>query len=101
MENDTVKHFKPLVDLETGLHWEKKRKCWYITDHDKFFFSLPHYQIRQAAREMGERAFKERLKQIKMSEYDAEVYMAFYNNIKREVQSTRVVLDSLQAKGMS
>ena len=50
---------------------------------------------------MGERAFKERLKQIKMSEYDAEVYMAFYNNIKREVQSTRVVLDSLQAKGMS
>ena len=66
-----------------------------------FFFSSPHYQIRQAAREMGERAFKERLKQIKMSEYDAEVYMAFYNNIKREVQSTRVVLDSLQAKGMS
>ena len=40
MENDTVKHFKPLVDLETGLHWEKKRKCWYITDHDKFFFLI-------------------------------------------------------------
>lgn len=49
---------------------------------------------------MGQKAFKERLKQIQMSEYDAEVYDSFYSNVKRHVQSIRVVLDSLQAKGL-
>ena len=48
---------------------------------------------------MGQKAFKERLKQIQMSQYDAEVYNTFYNNVKRHIQSMRVVLDSLQAKG--
>ncbi|XP_067943521.1 von Willebrand factor A domain-containing protein 8-like [Watersipora subatra] len=55
--------------------------------------------IREAAREMGQKAFKERLKQIQMSEYDAEVYHTFYDNVRRHIQSMRVVLDSLQAKG--
>ena len=48
---------------------------------------------------MGQKAFKERLKQIQMSEYDAEVYDSFYSGVRRHVQSLRVVLDSLQAKG--
>jgi len=56
-------------------------------------------QIRQAAREMGEKAFRERLKQIQMSEFDAEIYDSFYSQVKRHIQSMRVVLDSLQAKG--
>lgn len=62
-------------------------------------FGCVLYQIRQAAREMGQKAFRERLKQIKMSEYDAEVYEKFYTSVRRHVQSLRVVLDSLQAKG--
>jgi len=47
---------------------------------------------------MGEKAFKERLKQIKMSEYDAEVYNRFFSSVSKQVQSLRVILDSLQAK---
>lgn len=34
-----------------------------------------------------------------MSEYEAEVYEKFYSRIHRQVQSLRVLLDSLQAKG--
>lgn len=56
-------------------------------------------EVRRAAREMAEKAFKERLKEIDMSEYDATVYERFSNAVRRQVQSLRIILDSLQAKG--
>ncbi|KAI9534501.1 hypothetical protein NQZ68_012734 [Dissostichus eleginoides] len=56
-------------------------------------------EVRKAAREMGEKAFKERLKEINMSEYDAAMYERFSSAVSRQVQSLRIVLDSLQAKG--
>ncbi|XP_069745676.1 von Willebrand factor A domain-containing protein 8 isoform X2 [Narcine bancroftii] len=56
-------------------------------------------EIKRAAREMGEKAFKERLKEIHMSEYDAATYERFSGAVRRQVQSIRVILDSLQAKG--
>uniref|UniRef100_A0A673AZC6 von Willebrand factor A domain-containing protein 8 n=1 Tax=Sphaeramia orbicularis TaxID=375764 RepID=A0A673AZC6_9TELE len=56
-------------------------------------------EVRRAAREMAEKAFKERLKEIDMSEYDGETYERFSNAVKRQVQSLRIILDSLQAKG--
>ncbi|CAK6967706.1 von Willebrand factor A domain-containing protein 8 [Scomber scombrus] len=56
-------------------------------------------EVRRAAREMGEKAFKERLKEINMSEYDATTYERFSNAVRRQVQSLRIILDSLQAKG--
>ncbi|XP_041662632.1 von Willebrand factor A domain-containing protein 8 isoform X2 [Cheilinus undulatus] len=56
-------------------------------------------EIRRAAREMGEKAFKERLKEIDMSEYDASTYERFSSAVRRQVQSLRIILDSLQAKG--
>ncbi|TNN79078.1 von Willebrand factor A domain-containing protein 8 [Liparis tanakae] len=56
-------------------------------------------EVRRAAREMGEKAFKERLKEIDMSEYDAAMYERFSSAVRRQVQSLRIVLDSLQAKG--
>uniref|UniRef100_A0A8D0D499 von Willebrand factor A domain-containing protein 8 n=1 Tax=Sander lucioperca TaxID=283035 RepID=A0A8D0D499_SANLU len=56
-------------------------------------------EVRRAAREMGEKAFKERLKEIDMSEYDAATYERFSNAVRRQVQSLRIILDSLQAKG--
>ncbi|CAJ1078932.1 von Willebrand factor A domain-containing protein 8 isoform X1 [Xyrichtys novacula] len=56
-------------------------------------------EVRKAAREMGEKAFKERLKEIDMSEYDASTYERFSSAVRRQVQSLRIILDSLQAKG--
>jgi hypothetical protein len=56
-------------------------------------------EVKQAAREMGQKAFKERLKEINMSEYDADIYEKFSGSVKSQVQSLRVVLESLQAKG--
>ncbi|XP_076602199.1 von Willebrand factor A domain-containing protein 8 isoform X1 [Chaetodon auriga] len=56
-------------------------------------------EVRRAAREMGEKAFKERLKEIDMSEYDAATYERFSKAVRRQVQSLRIILDSLQAKG--
>uniref|UniRef100_A0A671YC87 von Willebrand factor A domain-containing protein 8 n=1 Tax=Sparus aurata TaxID=8175 RepID=A0A671YC87_SPAAU len=56
-------------------------------------------EVRRAAREMGEKAFKERLKEIDMSEYDAATYERFSNAVRRQVQSLRIILDTLQAKG--
>ena len=37
-----------------------------------------------------------RLREIQMSEYDAENYESFSNSVRRQVQSLRVILDSLQ-----
>uniref|UniRef100_A0A1A7X2M3 von Willebrand factor A domain-containing protein 8 n=3 Tax=Iconisemion striatum TaxID=60296 RepID=A0A1A7X2M3_9TELE len=60
--------------------------------------SVPE-EVRRAAREMAEKAFKERLKEIDMSEYDASTYGRFSSAVRRQVQSLRIILDSLQAKG--
>lgn len=56
-------------------------------------------EVKRAAREMAEKAFKQRLKEIQMSEYDASTYERFSGAVRRQVQSLRVILDSLQAKG--
>ncbi|XP_070607484.1 von Willebrand factor A domain-containing protein 8 isoform X3 [Erythrolamprus reginae] len=56
-------------------------------------------EVKKAAREMGEKAFKQRLKEIQMSEYDASTYERFSGAVRRQVQSLRIILDNLQAKG--
>lgn len=48
---------------------------------------------------MARKAFKERLREINMSEYDADVYEDFSKAVRNQVSSLRVILDSLQAKG--
>lgn len=45
---------------------------------------------------MGQKAFKERLKQIKMSEFDAELYERFLDGVRGQIKSLRIILDSLQ-----
>ncbi|XP_077393200.1 von Willebrand factor A domain-containing protein 8 isoform X1 [Festucalex cinctus] len=55
-------------------------------------------EVRRAAREMAEKAFKDRLKEINMSEYDATTYERFSSAVRRQVQSLRIILDTLQAK---
>ncbi|XP_036788326.2 von Willebrand factor A domain-containing protein 8 isoform X2 [Manis pentadactyla] len=56
-------------------------------------------EVRRAAREMGQKAFQQRLKEIQMSEYDATTYERFSGAVRRQVRSLRVILDNLQAKG--
>lgn len=41
-------------------------------------------------------SFHLRLKEIDMSEYDAATYERFSNAVRRQVQSLRIILDSLQ-----
>ncbi|RLU26772.1 hypothetical protein DMN91_000569 [Ooceraea biroi] len=54
--------------------------------------------VKKAAREMGIRAFKQRLRDIKMSEYDHQLYSQFSDAVHSQVQALRVILGSLQAK---
>uniref|UniRef100_A0A8C0L1T8 von Willebrand factor A domain-containing protein 8 n=1 Tax=Canis lupus dingo TaxID=286419 RepID=A0A8C0L1T8_CANLU len=56
-------------------------------------------EVKRAAREMGQKAFQQRLKEIQMSEYDATTYERFLGAVRRQVHSLRVILDNLQAKG--
>lgn len=48
--------------------------------------------VKKAAREMGLRAFKQRLRDIKMSEYDHALYNRFSEAVHHQVQALRVIL---------
>ena len=54
--------------------------------------------VRKAAREMAQKAFRERLREIQMSEYDHDIYKKYADNIKKPVQQLRNILDGLEAK---
>lgn len=41
--------------------------------------------VKQAAREMGQKAYKERLKEIEMSEYDDKVYSEYSQPVQKQV----------------
>ncbi|XP_047408351.1 von Willebrand factor A domain-containing protein 8 [Sciurus carolinensis] len=69
---------------------------YQISDAEKD--SVPE-EVKRAAREMGQRAFQQRLKEIQMSEYDAATYERFSGAVRRQVHSLRIILDNLQAKG--
>ncbi|XP_023604004.1 von Willebrand factor A domain-containing protein 8 isoform X2 [Myotis lucifugus] len=56
-------------------------------------------EVKRAAREMGQKAFRQRLKEIQMSEYDATTYERFSGAVRRQVHSLRIILDNLQARG--
>ena len=45
---------------------------------------------------MAQKAYKERLKQIEMSEFDGELYDSYAKSVRSQVKSLRVILDSLQ-----
>ncbi|XP_076294765.1 von Willebrand factor A domain-containing protein c12.2 isoform X2 [Lasioglossum baleicum] len=54
--------------------------------------------IKKAARAMGLKAFKQRLKDIRMKEYDHELYSRFSSPVQKQVQALRNIIGSLQAK---
>ncbi|XP_066591206.1 von Willebrand factor A domain-containing protein 8 [Prorops nasuta] len=66
-----------------------------LSDEEKA--AVPEH-VKKAAREMGLRAFKQRLKDIKMSEYDHKVYSQYSDPVQKQVQSLRIIIDSLQVK---
>jgi len=41
--------------------------------------------VKKAAHEMAQRAFKQRLREIQMSEYDAQLYGQFSDAVSRQV----------------
>ncbi|XP_034832345.1 von Willebrand factor A domain-containing protein 8 [Maniola hyperantus] len=54
--------------------------------------------VKRAAREMNRKAFEERLKEIRMSEYDAKLYGQFLRAVQPQIGALRGVLAELQAK---
>ncbi|XP_020295442.1 von Willebrand factor A domain-containing protein 8 isoform X2 [Pseudomyrmex gracilis] len=66
-----------------------------LSDEEKN--AVPEH-VKKAAREMGLRAFKQRLKDIQMSEYDHNLYSQFSDAVRNQVQALRVILGTLQTK---
>ena len=54
--------------------------------------------IRQAAREMNRKAYQEKLREIKMSEYDANLYEQYASPVRRQVTALKNIINGLQAK---
>jgi hypothetical protein len=54
--------------------------------------------IRQKAREMAKRAFQQRLREIDMSEYDADAYEKFFKKIAKQSALLKVIIESLQVQ---
>ncbi|KAF5299279.1 hypothetical protein FQA39_LY02452 [Lamprigera yunnana] len=74
---------------------DKGHKVHQLSDEEK---ELVPEHIKKAAREMGRKAFQERLKEIGMSGYDASLYAQFSDPVSNQVQSLRMILGSLQVK---
>lgn len=66
-----------------------------VPDYEKD--NVPEH-VRKAAREMNRKAFAEKLREIKMSEYDAQLYEQYSSGVRKQVQTLRSILQSLQAK---
>ncbi|CAK9810181.1 von Willebrand factor A domain-containing protein 8 [Anthophora quadrimaculata] len=66
-----------------------------LSDEEKN--AVPEH-VKKAAREMGLKAFKQRLREINMSEYDHMLYSQFSNAVQQQVKALRIIIDSLQAK---
>ena len=59
-------------------------KVHQLSDEEKN--AIPDH-VKRAAREMGQRAFQQRLKEIQMSPYDAKLYDQFYQGVSKQVFS--------------
>jgi hypothetical protein len=59
--------------------------------------SVPEH-VRKAAREMGEKVFRERLREINMSEHEHDLYSKYLENVRKPIQQLRNILDGIEAK---
>lgn len=55
-------------------------------------------EVRKKARAIAQQEYAKRLKEIEMSEYDANVYKQFYDKVSRQVGLLKNVVDSLEAR---
>jgi hypothetical protein len=51
-------------------------------------------EIQRAAREMGKKAYQERLKQIRMDPVDAELYQKFSSSVQKQVLNSDFFLNT-------
>ena len=79
----------------TGLPLEIWIKLLIIKLNNSLKFEL---SFRKAAREMNRKAFDERLRAIKMSEFESEVYEGYASQVRKQIQSLKNIINSLQAK---
>lgn len=70
-------------------------KVFQVSDQMKE--TVPEH-VKKAAREMGEKAFRERLREINMSQFEHELYSKYLDKVKKPIQQLRNILDSLEAK---
>lgn len=63
-----------------------------LSDEEKN--AVPEH-VKKAAREMGLKAFQQRLKDIKMSEYDHKLYSQFSNPVQKQVQALRNIIGNI------
>lgn len=68
---------------------------YQVSDEDKT--NVPP-EILEAARKMALRAWKERLKEIEMSEHHGALYEQFISSVRPNIRHLRTILDSLKAK---
>ena len=73
-------------------------QCRTCTTTNGLFYSqhLLFCQVRRAAREMAQKAYKERLRQIEMSEFDGQLYETYSKSVRAQVKMLRVILENLQ-----
>lgn len=74
---------------------DKGHKVHQLSDEEKD--DIPEH-VKEAARAMNRKAFEEKLREIKMSGYDHQVYEQYREPVGKQIQQLRVVLSSLQAK---
>lgn len=75
---------------------DKGHDVHQLSDEEKD--EVPEH-VKQAAREMGKKAFAERLAEINMSEYDAKIYDSISSKVQREARDLKVTLAGLEARG--
>ena len=74
---------------------DKGHKVHQLSDQEKD--DIPDH-VKEAARAMNRKAFEEKLKEIKMSDYDHNIYDQFRAPVTKQIQQLRIMLSSLQAK---
>lgn len=87
--------YKHDIFYHTIFHFSLKIEYNQLSDEEKN--AVPEH-IQKAAREMGQKAFQEKLREIGMSGYDHSIYSQFSNAVAKQVQSLRVILGNIQAK---
>ena len=56
-------------------------------------------EVTRAAREMGRKAFKERMREIDMSSHDAALYQQYLSKVRQQIAALKGTLTNMETKG--